>query len=84
MIVMIVYGPARGKTCFLLDTASSVVTKSGIVSEHAHVAVVDAWGNGRTTMNAGHRHEIADGEVLRVAGHRHVQAGGLTMSVQKA
>lgn len=38
---------------------------------HSHEALVDANGNGETTEDNGHRHEIKKGEVLEADGHAH-------------
>lgn len=38
---------------------------------HSHCAIVDEAGNGRTSMDAGHWHEVRNGQVLLDMRDRH-------------
>lgn len=63
---MIIFGQRTGKTLFSITRERTFGTP-----EHDHIAIVDVYGNGKTTIDAGHRHDIWEGTVRRAAGHAH-------------
>ena len=67
---MIILGPKTGKTIFLVSMREKTVA----IDKHNHIAIVDAWGDGKTSIDAGHRHNVFDGVVQRIAGHGHERA----------
>jgi hypothetical protein len=64
---VIILGPKTGKTIFLVSMREKTVA----IDKHNHIAIVDVWGDGKTTVDAGHRHDVEGGVVRRTAGHGH-------------
>lgn len=54
---MICRGPKTGMTVHLLTDAGRGQKR------HGHLAVIDLFGDGATSVDQGHRHRIADGVV---------------------
>ena len=63
---MTIYGHKSGKTLFTVNYSGS-----GRPGRHNHIAIVDRWGDGFTTLDENHKHQIVDGRILEAMGHGH-------------
>ena len=72
---MIVYGPKLKKTVWHLGFSRPEVQMGIDLPWHNHVAVVDEFGNGVTSMDADHCHRVVDGTIRQAKGHGHERKG---------